>query len=95
MNHFPQNLANFRRSKRLRSNQACELLQLSRAALKAYEKGECMPTPEMLVKLARIMGVSVAGLVGQRIIFCDNNEKINNNRHNDNYGGRYGTDKIT
>jgi len=30
-----------------------------------------MPTPEMLVKLARIMGVSVAGLVGQRIIFCD------------------------
>lgn len=66
---FPQNLANFRGSKRLRSNQACELLQLSRAALKAYEKGECMPTPEMLCKLARIMGVSVAGLIGQRIIF--------------------------
>ncbi|MGJ1414089.1 helix-turn-helix domain-containing protein [Sphingobacterium multivorum] len=70
-NHFPQNLANYRRSKRLRSHQASQQLQLSRTALKAYESGECMPTPEMLVKLARIMGVSVAGLVGQRIIFCD------------------------
>lgn len=69
MNHFPQNLANYRRSKRIPSNQVCNALQLSRAALKAYESGECMPTPEMLVKLARIMGVSVAGLVGQRIIF--------------------------
>lgn len=66
---FPQNLANYRRSKRIPSNQVCKTLQLSRAALKAYEKGECMPTPEMLVKLARIMGVSVARLIGQRIIF--------------------------
>ena len=39
MNHFPQNLANYRRSKRMPSNQVCKALQLSRAALKAYESG--------------------------------------------------------
>lgn len=70
-NHFPQNLANYMRSKRITSNEVRDKLQLSRSALKAYKNGECMPTPEMLVKLARIMGVSVSGLVGQRIIFCE------------------------
>jgi len=34
-----------------------------------------MPTPEMLVKLAGIMGVSVAGLVGKRIIFNEVDEQ--------------------
>ena len=64
MVEFGERLRNLRKQKNLTQKQLASLIGVKNSIISFYEVGDRFPSPEMLIKLSRVLGVSTDYLLG-------------------------------
>ena len=64
MVEFGERLRNLRKQKNLTQKQLAALIGVKNSIISFYEVGDRFPSPEMLIKLSRVLGVSTDYLLG-------------------------------
>ncbi|SHF15242.1 Helix-turn-helix domain-containing protein [Desulforamulus putei DSM 12395] len=63
---FPKNLKNLRAEKGLTQKKLAEILKLDESTICKYEKGSCLPSQKVLLKIGDYFNVSLDELLGRK-----------------------------